>query len=97
MIEKWIVSKVPKKERIAVNFCREEKGKEIAIAIITSDTFGENFQIYEVDSENKNIVLLATAKSPVTLEEKYIADKDGQFCLLKPKTKTKTIKKGYNS
>lgn len=94
MIEKWLLSKIPKKEEIAITFYKEDKAGKIAIAIITKELLlEEKFHIYEVDYENKNIVLLATTKSPITLEEKYIVNKDGQFCLLKPKTKTKTIKK----
>ena len=94
MIEKWLLSKIPTKEEIAITFYKEDKTGRVAIAIITKELLlEEKFHIYEVDYENKNIVLLATAKSPITLEEKYIADKDGQFCLLKSKNKTKAKKK----
>ena len=54
----WILEKIPKKEEIAVQFCVEEAGKTDIIAIITREIFGEKYQIYEVNSVDKSLILL---------------------------------------
>lgn len=86
----WIADKISQKEEIAVQFCSEKAGKTDIIAIITRDFFGEKYQIYEVDSVDKTVILLGKATNPNDLEEKYISSKDGNLIVVKPKTKTQT-------
>ena len=71
-MEKWILNYPFKKETIATQFYNEtKKGKEY-IAILTYNGYTEEFSMYEVNNEDKSLLLLGKGKSPTKLEEKFI-------------------------
>lgn len=71
-MEKWILNYPLKKETIATQFYNEtKKGKEY-VAILTYNGYTEEFSMYEVNNEDKSLLLLGKGKSPTKLEEKFI-------------------------
>lgn len=71
-MEKWILNYPFKKEKIATQFYNEtKKGKEY-IAVLTYNSYTEEFSMYEVNNEDKSLLLLGKGKSPTKLEEKFI-------------------------
>lgn len=71
-MEQWILDYPFKKETITTQYYNEtKKGKEY-VAVLTYNAYTEEFSIYEVNNEDKSLLLLGKGKSPTKLEEKFI-------------------------
>ena len=71
-MEKWILKYPFKKEKIITQFYNETKKEKEYIAILTYNSYTEDFSMYEVNNEDKILLLLGKGKSPTKLEEKFI-------------------------
>ena len=71
-MEQWILNYPFKKETIATQFYNETKKGEEYVAILTYNSYTEDYAMYEVNNEDKSLLLLGKGKSPTKLEEKFI-------------------------
>lgn len=86
-MEKWILDYPFKRETIVTQFYNEtKKGKEY-IAVLTYNGYTEDFSMYEVNNEDKSLLLLGKGKSPTKLEEKFIGQNKASegYKIKKPK------------
>lgn len=67
-MEKWIAKKIPKKEKIQVQYMNQKT----LVAITTRDMYTLDFKLYSVNNEDKSLLLLGKAKNPSKLENKHL-------------------------
>ena len=67
-MEKWIAKKIPKKEKIQVQYMNQKN----LVAITTRDMYTLDFKLYSVNNEDKSLLLLGKAKTPSKLENKHL-------------------------
>ena len=68
-METWIEKKTPKKEKIQVQYMNQGN----LVAILTRDLYTRDFKLYDINFEDKKLLLLGKSQTPSKLENKYLS------------------------
>lgn len=68
-METWIEKKTPKKEKIQVQYMNQGN----LVAILTRDLYTRDFKLYDINFEEKKLLLLGKSQTPSKLENKYLS------------------------